>query len=67
MNARREVHWYSEPTMILVAGILCFALLSGLSMLWMATNQSDTLLLSDEEYAQWRDDMRATTPPSPHD
>lgn len=67
MNVRREVTWYREPTMILVAGILSAALVSGVTMLWMATTQADTLLLSDQEYSHWRDDMRATTPAPAND
>lgn len=62
MQSDSKTAWYREPTMMLVAGVLGFTVIAGMSMLAIASSQHDALIMSDQEYRQWRDDMRATTP-----
>lgn len=54
--------WYREPTMLVVAGVLSFTLLSGTAMLTLSVTDRDVLMLEDADYQAWRDQMRAATP-----
>lgn len=56
--------WYREPTMLIVAGVLTFTLLSGTTMMTLSLTDRDVLTMNDSDYRAWRDEMRATTPTS---
>jgi hypothetical protein len=62
MQSNTRTPWYRVPTMMIVAGVLGFTVISGMSMLTIASSQNDALVISDQDYRQWRDDMRATAP-----
>ncbi len=62
MTEPTSTAWYREPTMMLVIGVLTFTVISGFTMLGVALNHDDALVISDEDYREWRDDMRATKP-----
>ncbi|MFK7886148.1 MAG: hypothetical protein AB8G16_04720 [Gammaproteobacteria bacterium] len=61
MKTDQPTPWFREPTMMIVAGILGFTIISGIAMLTVASNGHDQLIMSDQDYREWRDDMRATT------
>ena len=50
--------------MLVVAGVLTFALLSGIATMALSLQGRDVLMLSDSDYQVWKDEMRATTPVS---
>lgn len=62
MTSRSPTPWYREPTMLFVVGVLGFTLISGITMLAISSTQHDQLIMSDEEYREWKDTMRATAP-----
>ncbi len=62
MTPQPIAHWYREPTMMIVAGVLLFTLISGIAMLTFALSHRDTLVMSPDDYTEWRDDIRATKP-----
>lgn len=52
--------WYRETAMMVVIGVLTFTLLSGTAMVTIAMNSHDPLVISDQQYQQLRDELRAT-------
>lgn len=67
MTSRPPAPWYREPTMLFVVAVLGFTLISGITMLAVSSTQHDRLIMSDEQYREWKDTMRATTPPRADD
>jgi hypothetical protein len=63
MNDDNCARWYREPIMLIVVGVLLFTLTSGTAMLTFSLTHRDALVMTDEAYQQWRDEMRATAPP----
>lgn len=59
---KTQAAWYREPTMLIVAGVLTFTLLSGTAMMALSLSGRDALTMTDADYQSWRDEMRATTP-----
>ena len=62
MSKPQPAVWYREPTMMIVIAVLSFSVISGFTMLGVALSTDDTLILSEEDYQTWRDDIRATKP-----
>ncbi|MFK8014465.1 MAG: hypothetical protein AB8G17_03335 [Gammaproteobacteria bacterium] len=60
MKTESSTPWYRVPTMMIVAGVLSFTVIAGVAMLAVASNGHDKLIMSDQDYREWRDDMRAT-------
>ena len=58
----QNARWYREPTMLVVAGVLTFTLLSGTATVILSVQDRDVLTLSDSDYRAWKDEMRATAP-----
>lgn len=52
--------WYRESTMLVVAAVLLASLASGAAMLTLALRGDDELVISEHEYQQLRDELRAT-------
>ncbi len=52
--------WYRQPAMLLVCGVLISTVISGMTMLFVAANGQDPLVVSKQEYQQIRDDFRLT-------
>lgn len=63
MAQQNSPRWYREPAMLIVAGVLLFTVTSGTAMLTFSLTHRDSLVMTDDAYQEWRDEMRATSPP----
>ena len=56
----RSNAWYRQPAMLVVAGVMFATLMSGVGMITAAMQIDDPLVMSEQEYREWKDDNRAT-------